>query len=582
MQCTKRVSLSPWLLAIALAGAACGSTISGNDGDGGNSGPDSDPNRRLLSISVSPENAILEMDLGVGATQEFSATGRYSDNTTEDLTGDVTWTVANSAVGSMLGPVLDVPAFVTAGAEVSKITATVADYEGNAQITVVAYQQTGPEQDFFFILPHQDPAGNQDKPLEFGTEVPAADVFFLMDTTGSMGGEIGNLQTALNTTVVPGIQAQIADTQFGVGAAEDFPVSPYGATSCANTANGPDQPFELLQGITDNISSVTSGVNALSTASGSPIGCGADGPESNVEALYQVATGDGLAGPGATSVAPNTTGVGGVGFRAGTMPIIVQITDIVSHGPGESAVCFGSTTAYAGAVATASHSRLETKAALDNICGRVVGIAPIGGLEAQCSGQNDLEDFSTSTNARVPPQAWDVPARPSGCAVGQCCTDFNGTGRAPDGDGLCPLVFRVDADGTGLGTHTVTGIDMLTRFATFSVTTEKDGEAASTTGTPLGGGATTADFIKSITPVTFTIPPAPPVLPDPTFNATQFDNVTPGTVVAFDVQAFNDFVPATSEAQIFRATLRVLADGCADLDERAVLLLVPPVPLEIE
>ncbi len=585
---SKRQSLarvSPWLLALAFAGTACGpTTVGGNDGDGGGVGPDgSGQGRALVSIIVNPNNSIVEMDLGVGATQAFTATGNYSDNTTGDLTAQVTWTVDNSAVGVMQGPVLEVPAFAAAGAEVSKITAGFESMSGDGQITVLAYQQSGPEQDFFFVLPHQDPAGNQDKPLAFGTDVPAADVFFLMDTTGSMRGEIQNLQSALVTTVVPGIQAQIADTQFGAGAAEDFPVSPYGSTNCTNTGGGVDQPFELLQGITNDIPSVLAAVNALSNATGNPIGCGGDGPESNIEALYQVATGEGLAGPGVTAVPANTTGVGGVGFRAGTMPIIVQVTDILSHAPDEATLCTSSPHAYGGAVAMASHSRQQTKDALDSICARVVGIAPSSsGQTPECTGQNDLEDFSTSTESRVPPQAWDVGGRPAGCAAGQCCTDLNGTGRAPDGDGQCPLVYRVDANGSGLGEHTVTGINMLTRFAVFGVTTEKAGEAASTSGAPLPSGATTADFIKSITPVSFTVPPAPPTVPDPTFDATQFDNVTPGTIVAFDVEAFNDFVPATPDAQIFRATIRVLADGCADLDEREVLVLVPPVPLDID
>tara|TARA_R110002096_G_scaffold77896_12_gene183570 strand:- start:77025 stop:78803 length:1779 start_codon:yes stop_codon:yes gene_type:complete len=582
--------IQPWLLAIALASTACGATVGdGNTDGGGNADIDASTGERVLqSISITPENAILEMDLGVGLAQEFTATGNFSDSTSEDLTASVSWTVENSAVGTMLGAVLDVPAFATASAEVSKITAEFEGLSGVAQLTVVAYQQTGPQQDFFFVLPHEDAAGPQDKPLAFGTDVPAADVFFLMDTTGSMGGEIGNLQNALNTTVVPGIQAQIADTQFGAGVAEDFPVSPYGSLvafdDCFSGSNNPDQPFKLFQEITNDIAAVTIAVDAMSTPSGSPIGCGNDLAESNIEGLYQAATGAGLSGPGATSVAANTSGIGGVGFRDGTMPIIVQITDAFSHAPGESTFCptVGDDNGYEGVVAAAAHTRAETKLALDNICGRVVGIAPVGGgLDPICEGQGDLEDFATSTNARVPPQAWDVPSRPSGCAVGQCCTDFNGTGRAPDGDGLCPLVFRVDSSGTGLGGHAVTGINMLTRFATFDVNTETAGETESTTGTPLASG-TTAQFIKSITPVAFTLPQAPPTLPDPSFNATEFQDVTPGTIVEFDVRAFNDFVPATTEAQIFKAAIRVVAGGCTDLDERDVLILVPPKPLVID
>ena len=93
---------------------------------------------------------------------------------------------------------------------------------------------------------------------------------------------------------------------------------------------------------------------------------------------------------------------------------------------------------------------------------------------------------------------------------------------------------------------------------------------------------TTADFIKSIVPTGFTLPAAPPVVPNPTFNATAFQNVTPGTQVAFNVNAFNDFIVPTNEAQIFSATIQVLASGCTPLDQRTVLILVPPTPITIQ
>ena len=72
---------------------------------------------------------------------------------------------------------------------------------------------------------------------------------------------------------------------------------------------------------------------------GAPIGCGQDWPEAGIEGLYQVATGAGLTGPAPTSVPANTTGVGGVGYRAGTMPVVVTVTDAMMHGPNETGTC---------------------------------------------------------------------------------------------------------------------------------------------------------------------------------------------------------------------------------------------------
>jgi hypothetical protein len=454
----------------------------------------------------------------------------------------------------------------------------------------VAYRQSGAQQDFFFILPFQDPMGPVNKPLDFSTAIPSMDVFFLMDTTGSMMGEIANLQSSLNSTVIPGIVNAIPNTQFGVGALEDFPLAPYGQSPC-QYSNTPDQPFKLLQPITNNVAAVQSGVDALSvhggTYDGKPIGCGLDVPEGGLEAIYQVATGEGLTGPSPTSVPANHTGVGGVGYRSGVMPVVVTISDAVSHGVGETAACtLGNQTyqaAYSGSVAAVAHSRAQTKAALGNICGRAVGIAAIDTLQpVSCNGQEYLEDLARTTGALVSPTAWDVGTRPAGCAAGQCCTDFNGAGRAPDANGLCPVVFRVATNGSGVGQQITVGIQMLQRFATFTVPTNRSGVMTDINGNPLPAPHTTADFLKAITPTSFVLPPPPPALPNPTFDSTTFYGVTPGTKITFTVDAFNDFVMQTNDAQIFRATIQVTASGCTPLDQRDVLILVPPQPVVIQ
>ena len=571
----------------------CGPThktsVDANAGDDG--GPtDSGPlPHTLVGLVVSPTNALVQLDLNTTGSQDFTVEGTYADGTTEDLTAQTAWTVANPNVGAMTGATLAIPAFSSATAEVSLISAAAGGMSGQAQITVVAYRTTGTAQDFFFVLPYQDPSGPATKPLAFSTKIPSLDVFFLMDTTGSMAGEISNLQTALTGTVVPGVKAAVADSQFGVGALEDFPVSPFGSTAGSDCNNGgdatPDQPFKLRQAITSTIASVQTGVNSLSNGPGSPIGCGNDWPEGGIEALYQIATGNGLTGPAPTSVPANHTGVGGVGFRAGTMPVIVTITDADSHGVGETGACSttGNAEAYSGAVAAVAHTRQQAKDALAGICARVVGIAAIQPtLAANCSPQAYLSDFATATGSRVPPAAWDVGTRPAGCAANQCCTGANGAGQATDGAGLCPVVFDVAPNGTGVGSNIATGISLLARFATFDVPTDKSGVAADIAGNPLPAPHTTADFIKMVMPASFMLPPPPPNLPNPTFDATTFHNVTPGTTVSFTVNAFNDFVAQTADAQIFKATIRVLAGGCTPLDQREVLILVPPAPIGIQ
>lgn len=583
-----RLSL-PFLLAASMF--ACGPGSSGSPDAGNNNGPDADvppPDVELATIAVEPTNQLLEVDLNTPIEQVYTATGYYTDGSTRDLSAEVTWNLTNANLGGFTDTRLDIPGFAQTGVEEGRISASMDSVQGEAQLTVVAYRQTGPQTDFFFVLPYEDPTGPQMKPLDFSTEVPAMDVFFAMDATGSMLGEITNLQNALNNTVVPGVQAEVPDTYFGAGVFQDFPVDPYGSASGTDCGGGaldePDQPFKLFQTITGDISAVQTGVNSFSTGS-APIGCGNDWAESMIEGLYQIATGEGLTGPGLTDVPANNDGIGGVAYRQGTMPVVVPISDAFSHAPGENVTCptFSDDNSYIGAVATVAHSRQETKDALNSICARVVGIASIESFfDPICTGQGDEEDMARATGARVLPEAWDIPERPAGCAPGQCCTDFNGTGRAPDPDGLCPLVFRVDSAGSGLGQHIVTGIQMLARYATFDVNTERDGETSDIDGVPLPGGATTADFVKSITPVQFELPPPPPVLPDPVINGDTFGNVTPGTIVSFDVSAYNDFLPQGPQAQVFRAYIRVLAGGCTDLDQREVFILVPPAPIGIE
>jgi len=399
-----------------------------------------------------------------------------------------------------------------------------------------------------------------------------------------MYGEISNLQSTLNTTIVPQIQAQIPDTQFGAGSVEDFPVLPYGSLHGSDCGRGgsadADQPLTVLQGITSNVGAVQAAVNVMSNGPGAPVGCGQDWPEGTTEALYQIATGEGLAGPWPTSVAANHTGVGGVGYRHGAMPVVLPITDAVFHAVGEAGACSatGEGTGYGGDVGGVAHGRQVTKDRLNAICAKVVGVAAIqsaSGLGgADCSSLNDEEDFARATGARVPPAAWDG-ARPAGCGAGQCCTGFNGAGRAPDGDGLCPLVFLLNPDGTGLGLSIVTGLQMLTRFAAFDVTSTREGTGTGLSGEPLPAPHTTANFIKVVQPVGFQLPPPPPALPNPTMDATSFHNVTPGTVVSFQIEAYNDFVPSGWQPQLFKAVIKILAGGCTELDEREVLILVP-------
>jgi hypothetical protein len=578
-------------MALSVVLGACGpagnSNVPPGHGDaGGDSGGDTDSGPQphtLTTIVVSPTNTILEVDLNTPTTQAFTAQGRYADGAVEDLTAQVNWSSTNAALGDMNGATLEVPGIASAGAWITMIEARSGTIKGVGQVTVVAYRKTGDQTDFFFKLPYQDPAGDQDKPLDFHTNVQSLDVFFAVDVTGSMGGEIANLQTSLNT-IVTAIRNEIPSTNFGVGAMADFPIDPYGnatAGACGQSAaGGIDQPFKLVLAISDNVTSVQTALGTLAIG-GMPIWCGNDWPEGQIEALYQIATGDGLTTPSPTNIPVDHNRVGGVEYRHGSLPVVVPITDAYFHDPGSSASCNcdgGACTwaaNYSAAINAVAHTRQQAKDKLNAICAKVVGVASIESGVGGCSGLADEEDFAKTTGARVPPVAWQS-ALPAGCTAGQCCTGISGVGRAPDGDGLCPLVFQINADGTGLGTSIVTGLKMLTRYAKFDVKTETVGNPQGDNNEPLPTGYTTASFIKSITPASSTAPTPPPTLPQPTIVGMEFHDVYPGSVVTFTVDAYNDFLEQTDQPQIFRATIKVLAGGCTDLDQREVLILVPP------
>ena len=103
------------------------------------------------------------------------------------------------------------------------------------------------------------------------------------------------------------------------------------------------------------------------------------------------------------------------------------------------------------------------------------------------------------------------------------------------------------------------------------------GEAGDIEGHPLAASHTTADFVKA-TPSGFALPP-PPNTTSPTFDATAFHGVQPGTELSYVVSAFNGFVAPTGTAQLFRAAVRALAGGCNLLDSRDLLVVVPPLPV---
>lgn len=115
---------------------------------------------------------------------------------------------------------------------------------------------------------------------EVSVRLRAADVVFVLDCTGSMAAVIGDLQRGLASTIVPGAVSAIPDVRFGVVVFSDLPYTLLPSPD--------DEPFTLLQRVTDDVDAIQSVLDDL------PGRSGGDEPEALVEALYQVATGEGL------------------------------------------------------------------------------------------------------------------------------------------------------------------------------------------------------------------------------------------------------------------------------------------------
>jgi len=86
------------------------------------------PPPTLDSIAVTPETASIQ----VGSTQQYSATGTYSDASTADITTDVAWTSSKTEVAT-----IDESGLATAKAEgTTNITAGLDGVEGSSTLTV--------------------------------------------------------------------------------------------------------------------------------------------------------------------------------------------------------------------------------------------------------------------------------------------------------------------------------------------------------------------------------------------------------------------------------------------------------------
>jgi hypothetical protein len=137
---------------------------------------------------------------------------------------------------------------------------------------------------------------------------PELDLIILIDTTGSMGGEINQVKASANE-IVEALDATGFDYRVAVADYRDYPVYPYGGSS--------DYVYNLNLPFSNDKSAIISSINALD------LGWGADWRESVYSALVEAMT----------DVNKDTDNADNYGWRNGVHKAIIIMGDAPPHDP---------------------------------------------------------------------------------------------------------------------------------------------------------------------------------------------------------------------------------------------------------
>lgn len=209
------------------------------------------PVASLVSIAVTPAAP----SIAVGATQQFTATGTYSDGTTQNLTSTATWASASTAVATLSSSTPGLASGVAAGGP-DTISAAVTPSGGTAvtgaaQLTVAAAVTTGPA---CYAAPASPGGGadawdNQSYCVPFSGSTDMNYVF-----TGTL-----SFTTALGGGALVQCQYWSSGTVNGTGSASTGP------TTCAGSFEG--GPTLIITDTSDNYFELTFSTTAIVSGS---------------------------------------------------------------------------------------------------------------------------------------------------------------------------------------------------------------------------------------------------------------------------------------------------------------------------
>jgi hypothetical protein len=360
-----------------------------------------------------------------------------------------------------------------------------------------------------------DPRGASSKIASADVQLVRSDVLFLVDNSDSMSEEINRIREQLRDALAPEIRARLPDSDLGLAVFSDFG---------EHTLGTPSHPYLLLQQITDDIDEVRAATQRIQ------LEYGGDDPESQLEALYQAATGKGY---GSYIKAKTDCPVGthgGACFRDGAFAIILLFTDAPmrnvtgllpdgSLAPDDPFDPFAPDVPYIPYVRTYDETIAALRAARIHVLGLWSG------------GDEGLDDMRRVTH------------------------DTGGVDAAGQ-----PIVFDIGGDGKALGQGVVQTIETLTSAIRVDV------KLVLLDGNP-DDGLDPRSLVTSVRALR--AEPAEGGQPD----GERFVGVSTGTRVFFEVSFDTSSLPASDVDQRYPLGLRVEADDGTLLSEQTVDLM---------
>ncbi len=379
--------------------------------------------------------------------------------------------------------------------------------------------------DFVFVVPYEEAADPAVDTLDFATDLSRADLYFMVDVSGSMSTVLSNIKTNMQTTIAQAA-AQIPDLQIGIGS--------FLYAECANS--------RVYDHRLDIQADPATAQNVFPSFDSGYENCGDCCSESPLTTMYCAATGYGTAEAAAAGVtvppgipneancanAPGACPAGYLGypcFRPGALPIFAIVTDERWN-------------QYTGT------AQAQVIAAMNAISAKTIGIFA-GSIPS--SAYDDMVNFVTaqgSVDANNDPLVFDGAGSNASqsivnaiIALSQVPMDISSI--ASDND-----------DGTD-GFGQVDTVDAVAEFIDYLETNMT------------GGGCSTGWAVTD---------------GDGDSHDDTFLQVTPGNPVCWDIHVKDNLtVPATEHPQVFTATIDVWGDGVTQVDARTVYFLVPPV-----